>query len=66
MSNSLDNSVGPDLGPNCLQKLSADDTSWQRVQINGIYGSSQQYFSHAETLPLNLWLEIPHDTQAHL
>ena len=21
----------PDLGPNCLQKLSADDTSWQRV-----------------------------------
>ena len=23
--------VGPDLGPNCLQKLSADDTSKQRV-----------------------------------
>ena len=23
--------VGPDLGPNCLQRLSADDTSKQRV-----------------------------------
>ena len=25
--------VGPDLGPNCLQRLSADDTSRQRVKI---------------------------------
>ena len=24
--------VGPDLGPNCLQRLSADDTIWQRVK----------------------------------
>ena len=37
MSNSLDPDqarrfVGPDLGPNCLQKLSADDTSRQRVK----------------------------------
>ena len=37
-SNSLDptqaqRNVGPDLGPNCLQKLSADDTSRQRVNI---------------------------------
>ena len=36
VSSSLDSdqarhSVGPDLGPNCLQKLSADDTSRQRV-----------------------------------
>ena len=39
VSNSLDldqaqHSVGPDLGPNCLQRLSADDkvaTSRQRV-----------------------------------
>ena len=36
MSNSLDSdqarlSVGPDLGPNCLQRVSADDTSSQRV-----------------------------------
>ena len=37
VSNSLDpdqaqHFVGPDLGPNCLQRLSADDTlSWQRV-----------------------------------
>ena len=26
-------SVGPDLGPNCLQMLSADDTSWYRVMM---------------------------------
>ena len=26
-------SVGPDLDPNCLQRLSADDTSRQRVKI---------------------------------
>ena len=36
VSNSLDpdqnrHSVGPDLGPNCLQRQSADDTSRQRV-----------------------------------
>ena len=40
MSNSLDpdqarQNVGPDLGPNYLQKLSADDTSRQRV--NSVY-----------------------------
>ena len=39
MSNSLDpdqarHSVGPDLIPNCLQKLSADDTRRQRVNNN--------------------------------
>ena len=54
MSNSLNHSVGPDLDPNCLQKLSAKGTSRQRVQINAICGSSQQYFSHVETLALNL------------
>ena len=33
VSNSLDLIfIGPDLGPNCLQKLSADDTSRQRVE----------------------------------
>ena len=36
MSNSLDldqarHVVGPDLGPNCLQRLSADDTCRQSV-----------------------------------
>ena len=30
--------VGPDLGPNCLQRLSSDDTSRQRVNIHtGLY-----------------------------
>ena len=38
MSNNLDTdqtrrSVGPDLGPNCLPMLSADDTSRQRIEI---------------------------------
>ena len=37
VSNSLDpdkarHSVGPDLGPNCLQRLSSGDTSLQRVK----------------------------------
>ena len=37
MSNSLDpdqarRTVGPDLGPNCLPRLSADDTGRQRVK----------------------------------
>ena len=41
MSNSLDPDqvqcfVGPDLGPNCLQKISADNTSRQRVNGMGI------------------------------
>ena len=36
MSNSLDpdqtrHFVGPDLGTNCLQRLFADNTSWQRA-----------------------------------
>ena len=40
MSNSLDpeqarHIVGPDLGPNCLQNLSADDTSRQIVKALG-------------------------------
>ena len=39
MSNTLDPDqarriVGPDLGPNCLQRLSADDTDRQRVNVN--------------------------------
>ena len=39
MSNSLDTGqarriVGPDLGPNCLPRLSADDTGRQRVIYN--------------------------------
>ena len=39
MSNSLDPDqarrfVGPDLGPNCLPRFSADDTGRQRVNNN--------------------------------
>ena len=43
MSNNLDPDqarcfVGPDLGPNCLQMLSADDTRRQRVKQYFMYG----------------------------
>ena len=39
VSNSLDTDqarhlVGPDLGPNCLQRILTDDTSRQRVKIS--------------------------------
>ena len=49
MSNSLDPDqarriVGPDLGPNCLPRLSADDTGRQRVHV---------MFIHLDTLGLN-------------
>ena len=42
MSNSLDPDqarriVGPDLGPNSLPRLSADDTGRQRVKTKSIY-----------------------------
>ena len=45
MSNSLDPDqarrfVGPDLGPNCLPRLSADDTGRQRVK-HVIYGKNK-------------------------
>ena len=30
-------SVGPDLGPNCLQRLSADDTSRQRAKVGVVF-----------------------------
>ena len=43
MSNSLDpdqslHVVGPDLGPNCLQRLSVDHTSRQRVKVGMVFG----------------------------
>ena len=43
MSNGLDpvqaqHLVGPDLGPNCLQRLSVDDTSKQRVKVGMVFG----------------------------
>ena len=39
MSNSLDpdqarHNAGPDQGPNCLQKLSVDDTSRQSIKVS--------------------------------
>ena len=43
MSNSLDpdqgrHFVGLDLGPNCLQRLSADNTGRQRVKVGVVFG----------------------------
>ena len=48
MSNSLDQDqarhfVEPDLGPNCLQKLSADDTSMQKLRPFHIYVKMKPY-----------------------
>ena len=47
VSNSLDPDqarrfVGPDLGLNCLQRLTADDTSRQRVKAFALHGSSDK------------------------
>ena len=55
VSNSLDpdqdrRSVGPDLGPNCLQKLSADDTSRQRVKGT----NSTVLVVHSHTVMMNV------------
>ena len=49
MSNSLDPDqtqgfVGPDLGPNCLQRLSADDTRRQRVNFVSLFLSGTLIF----------------------
>ena len=48
MSNSLDPDqarrfVEPDLGPNCLPRLSADDTGRQRVNANNKQEFEQPY-----------------------
>ena len=48
MSNHLDpdqdrTSVGPDMGPNCLERLSADDKSCSK-QIKSLSGSSPYLF----------------------
>ena len=50
MLNSLDpdqarHFVGPGLGPNCLQRLSADDNSRQRVKVQAMCMSSSVYLS---------------------
>ena len=65
MSNSLDpdqtgQNVRPDLGLNCLQRLSAEDTSRQRVKYNCM--------TSFITLRLqNKWKSImDHDQLAHL
>ena len=48
VSNSLDidqtrHFLGPDLGPNCLQKVSADNTSGQELKEPQQYGPAQEY-----------------------
>ena len=37
--------VGSDMGPNCLQKLSVDDTSGQRVYTKIMFYIRRLYFS---------------------
>ena len=36
--------VGPDLGPNCLQMLSADETSRYRVKYTKLFSEAKQVF----------------------
>ena len=55
MSNELDPDqdrqyVGPDLGPNCLQKLSAGDTSRQKVIITHV-GQDQKFGMSLHLVP---------------
>ena len=76
VSNSLDpdqaqHSVGPDLGPNCLQKLSADDTSRQRVKFFSItnnYGNSLSINAaglHTHTFLLQSIIRAAFTTKKH-
>ena len=58
MSNSLDPDqarrfvrfVGPDLGPNCLPRVSADDTPRQRVEAVGGNKTSMTLRKHANAI----------------
>ena len=61
MSNSLDPDqarrfVGPDLGPNCLPRLSADDTGRQRVN------ESPQFFFRGilREVYMHCWDKVGH------
>ena len=76
MSNSLDpdqarHYVGPDLGPNCLQKLSADDTTRQRVKFFSItnnYGNSLSINAaglHTHTFLLQSIIRAAFTTKKH-
>ena len=52
VSNSFDkDSVGPYLGPNCLQKLSADDTRRQRAISRGLSVMTKDQLSHCPSHP---------------
>ena len=65
MSNSLDPDqarrfVGPDLGPNCLPRLSADDTGRQRVKHHYAHDHRQTTFAHGHgSDPFNLRKDQP-------
>ena len=55
MSNSLDPDqpqlfVGPDLGLNCLQRLSADNTSRQRVKVGMVFGKVNCFIPQTQKL----------------
>ena len=39
------NYIRPDLGPNCLQRLSADDTIRQRVKVGVVLGNVNYVWS---------------------
>ena len=48
--------IRPDLGPNCLKRLSADDTSKQRVKVGLIFGKVNCHDTHRSVHKiLNFW-----------
>ena len=48
MSNSLDPVVGPDLGPNCLPRSSADDIGRQRVKDHNVFVKTYIHINFAQ------------------
>ena len=63
MSNSLDPDqarqfVGPDLGPNCLNRLSADDTSRQRVMQASLNCENHTFNPCSVLSPPVFWMSL--------
>ena len=63
MSNSLDPDkarqfVGPDLGPNCLQRLSADETGQLFTKVISRRGWATVYKGYQQTRLVGNWVNI--------
>ena len=61
VSNSFDQDkaqpfVGPDLDQRCLQRLTADDTSGQRVNVSAVVGSNGMRGSYLNCGLVQIWI----------